>query len=337
MIDFIRKLADRQDLALDEARQAMDLIMTGEATPAQVAAYLTALTLKGPTPDEIAGSAIVMREKATPIDAGGLEVIDTCGTGGTGKKTFNVSTCAAFVAAGAGAVVAKHGNRGATSKCGSSDVLEALGVTITLAPDGVARCLREVGMGFMFAPLLHGAMKYAVPVRKEIGIRTIFNVLGPLTNPAGARRQVLGVFAPELVPMIAQVLVRLDAEHVLVVHASDGLDELTLAGPNRCAEVRGGTVTERAIAPADFGLPQHPSLVGHPVESAEAGAAIVRQVLAGEQGVYRDTVVANAGAALYVAGLADDLADGAAKAAASIDSGAAQGVLEKLIAVSSAA
>ncbi len=333
MIEFIKRLTIGGHLTIEESRRAMTLIMEGAATPAQIAAYLTALSIKGPTPDEVAGAALVMREKATPIDVEGLTVIDTCGTGGTGRKRFNVSTCAALVAAGAGAYVAKHGNRGATSKCGSSDVLEALGVNVEADPATVARCIRECRIGFLFAPRLHAAMKYAVPVRKEIGIRTIFNVLGPLTNPAGARRQVMGVFAPDLVPMIAEVMAILDVEHALIVHASDGLDEITLAGPTLAAEVRGGEVRESELRPEDFGLPQVVGQEG-PLESAEQGAAMVREVLEGRPGPRRDTVLANAAAALYVAGLAADLPAGVERAAGSIDSGAAARTLDALIACS---
>ncbi len=330
MIAYIQKLSRGEDLTLEESREAMTEIMEGRASPAQIAAHLTALSVKGPTPDEIAGAALVMRAKATPIDVGDLDVVDTCGTGGTGKKRFNVSTCAALVAAGAGAYVAKHGNRGATSKCGSSDVLEALGVNVYASPETIAACVRECRMGFLFAPQLHGAMKYAVPVRKDIGIRTIFNVLGPLTNPAGARRQVMGVYAPELVEVIGGVLARLEAEHALVVHARDGLDEITLAGTTRVAEVREGKVRLYEVAPDDFGL-SRVDLGDEMCASAEEGAAMLREVLDGTLGPRRDTVVANAAAAVYVAGLAPDLASGARVAARSLDSGAARGVLEALV------
>jgi len=336
MIPFIKKLWRGEDLSLDESRNAMAQIMEGQAGPAQIAAYLVALSIKGATPDEIAGAAIVMREKATRIDVDNLPVIDTCGTGGTGRKPFNVSTCAALVAAGAGAYVAKHGNRGATSKCGSSDVLEALGVNVEADPKTVARCIREAHIGFLFAPLLHGAMKYAVPVRKEIGIRTIFNVLGPLTNPAGARRQVMGVFAPHLVRQIAEVMVRLDVEHALVVHSLDGVDEITLSGPTHVAEVKDGRITEYDLAPEDLGLPKV-DLGGMRVESAAQGAEIIRAILGGERGPRRDVVLANAGAAIYVAGLADTPAACVPLAAESIDSGAAREVLERLVACSHSA
>jgi len=333
MIPLIQKLARGESLTLEESQGAMRTIMEGGATPAQIAAYLTAMSIKGPTPDEIAGAALAMREKATRIDVGDLPVVDTCGTGGTGKKPFNISTCAAFVAAGAGAYVAKHGNRGATSKCGSSDVLEALGVNISASPAQVARCIREARMGFLFAPQLHGAMKFAAPVRREIGIRTVFNVLGPLTNPAGARRQIMGVYAKELLEPIARVMLRLAVDHAMVVHSADGLDEITLSAPTHVCEVRGGAVTCYDLSPEVLGLPAA-RLEDLRVETAAESAAAVREVLGGGKGPRRDVVIANAGAAIYVAGVAADLFDGMKLAAASIDSGAAAEVLEKLVRLS---
>ena len=335
MIPFIQKLARGQHLSLEEASEAMRAIMEGRATPAQIGAYLTALSVKGPTPDEIAGAAIVMREKATRIDVGDLPVVDTCGTGGTGKCTFNISTCAALVAAGAGVYVAKHGNRAATSRCGSSDVLEALGGNVTAPPEVVSRCIREARMGFLFAPQLHGAMKHAAPVRKEIGIRTIFNVLGPLTNPAGARRQVMGVFAAGLVGTIAEVLRRLGAVHALVIHSEDGLDEVSLSAPTHVCEVKGDALSCYDLSPEVLGL----SAAGPEafrVESAQESAAAIRSVLAGERGPRRDIVLANASAAIYVGGIARDIHDGLRRAAASIDSGEAARVLEALVAISNA-
>jgi len=333
MISFIQKLVAGRDLSLEEARDALAHIMEGRATPAQVAAFLTALAIKGPTPDEIAGAAMVMRDKATRIDVGDLPVVDTCGTGGTGRKPFNISTCAAIVAAGAGAYVAKHGNRGATSKCGSSDVLEALGVNVAAGPAVVARCIREARMGFLFAPALHGAMKHAAAVRKEIGIRTIFNVLGPLTNPAGARRQVMGVFAADLVRTIAEVMVRLGVEHALVVHSADGLDEIALSAPTHVCEVRRGTITSYDLTPEGMGLPAV-RLEDIRAETPEASAGAIRAILAGAKGPRRHAVLPNAGAAIYVAGVASDLADGIGRAAEAIDSGAAAAVLEKLVRLS---
>ncbi|MCX5653425.1 MAG: anthranilate phosphoribosyltransferase [Planctomycetota bacterium] len=335
MIPFIQKLARGANLSLEESREAMRTIMEGRATPAQIGAYLTALSIKGPTADEIAGAALVMREKATRIDVGGLPVVDTCGTGGTGKCTFNISTCAALVAAGAGVYVAKHGNRAATSRCGSSDVLEALGVNVSAPPAVVARCIREARMGFLFAPQLHGAMKFAAPVRKEIGIRTIFNVLGPLTNPAGARRQVLGVFAPHLVATIAEVLRQLGAEHALVVHSEDGMDEVSLSAPTHVCEVRGAAITCYDLSPEFLGLPAA-GPEAFRIESAQESAAAIRAVLAGERGPRRDIVLANASAAIYVSGIARDVHDGLRRAAAAIDSGEAARVLESLVALSHA-
>jgi len=333
MIPFIRKLARGESLTLEESREAMRQIMEGLATPAQIAAYLTALSVKGPTPDEIAGAALVMREKVTRIDVADLPVVDTCGTGGTGKRTFNISTAAALVAAGAGAYVAKHGNRGATSPCGSSDVLEALGVNVEASPAVVARCIREARMGFLFAPQLHGAMKYAAPVRKEIGIRTIFNVLGPLTNPAGARRQVLGVYAPHLVRPIAEVLLRLGADHALVVHSEDGMDEISLSARTHVSEVRGGSITSYDLSPEVLGL-EAVRLEDLEADTVCRSAEAIRSVLAGAPGPQRDVVLANAGAAVYVAGLAADIHEGLKRAAESIDSGAAAGVLESLVRLS---
>jgi len=330
MIPFIQKLARGENLSLAESREAMGLIMEGRAEPAQIGAFLTALSIKGATPDEIAGAAMVMRQMATPIDVGDLKVIDTCGTGGTGKKPFNVSTGAALVAAGAGAYVAKHGNRGATSQCGSSDVLEALGVNIQAPPAVVARCIREAHIGFLFAPLLHGAMKHAVPIRKAIGIPTVFNILGPLTNPAGARRQVMGVFAADLVRPIAEVLLRLGAEHALVLHSVEGLDEITLSGATRMAEVRDGRVHEYALRPADLRLPESP-LPTERVRTPKEGADILRAILAGKKGPNRNLVLANAAAAVYVAGLAETLVEGVGLAAKAVDSGAAVRTLEALV------
>ncbi len=329
MIETIQQLAAGEDLSLEAAREAVRCIMDGEADPAQIGAFLTALSVKGPTPDEIAGAALVMREKATRIDVGDLPVVDTCGTGGTGKKPFNISTCAALVAAGGGAYVAKHGNRGATSKCGSSDILEALGVNVEASPAVVARCIREVHMGFLYARLLHGAMKHAAPVRKAIGIRTIFNLLGPLTNPAGARRQVMGVYAMDLVRPIAEVMVRLGAEHALIVHSHDGVDEIVLSAPTHVAEVRGGAVTEYDVSPEVLGLPEGRLEVVR-ADTVEEYVEAVRSVLDGAAGPRRDAVLANAAAALYVAGMAEDWYDGIARAAESIDSGAAARVLADL-------
>lgn len=328
---LIQKLIRRENLSIDESRRAMTMIMEGAVTPVLMGAYLTALAVKGPNSDEITGAAMVMREKATRVRCGGKIVVDTCGTGGDHSGTFNISTAAALVAAGAGVAVAKHGNRGATSRSGSSDVLEALGVRIDVTPQLVSDCIAEVGIGFLFAPLLHGAMRFAVPVRKELGFRTIFNVLGPLTNPAGASRQVMGVFEPQLVPLLAEVLHNLGTEHALIVHGSDGLDEITLSGPTRVAEVtQAGGVATYEISPDEFGLARTDSAslrVDGPAESA----ATIRKVLDGRKGAPRDIVLLNAAAAIYVAGGADSLAEAVPVAASSIDSGAAAKVLERLI------
>ena len=335
MLDIIRKLYAREHLTMDESREAMEMIMEGRASAAQIAAFLTALAMKGATSEEITGAAMVMREKVTHIDVGDMTVVDTCGTGGTGMRIFNVSTTAGLVAAGAGVRVAKHGNRGMTSASGSSDVLEVLGVNVNADVGTVEECLRDAGFGFMFAPLLHGAMKHAVPVRKEIGIRTVFNVLGPLTNPAGARRQVMGVFGVGLVTLLAEVLRKLGAEHAMVVHGSDGLDEITLSGATKVAEVRRGKMQTYELVPEDFGLSVR-KLDGLYVETPRQSADMVMRVLKGEQGPHRDIVLANAAAAIYVAGEAPTLMDGAKKAAVSIDTGKARHALARVIEITNA-
>jgi len=337
--NFIRKLVEHQNLTEGEMVDAMEAIMGGEATHAQMAAFLTALRMKGETVDEIAGAARVMREHATPIrprsavsidrDEINVEeetVVDTCGTGGSGTNTFNISTTTAFVLAGAGIRVAKHGNRAVSSRCGSADVLEALGVNVDVTPEVVEECLGTIGIGFLYAPLLHSAMKHVAPVRREMGIRTIFNVLGPLSNPAKASCQVLGVYRDELTGVLARVLGRLGSRRAFVVHGSDGMDEITIAGPTRVAELRDGEVREYVVSPADFGLPAAPaeSLRGG---DARENAAIVRSVLGGEKGARRDVVLLNAAAALVVAGAATDMAAGIEQAREVLDSGRA---LEKL-------
>jgi len=330
MLEAILKLSRRQDLTVEESRAAMTEIMEGRASPAQMAAFLVALAMKGHTSDEVTGAAMVMREKATRIDPGGRTVVDTCGTGGDHSGTFNISTASALVAAGAGVAVAKHGNRSSTSKSGSSDVLEALGVNLNVSPETVSRCIREAGIGFLFAPLLHGAMKHAVPVRKELGIRTVFNVLGPLTNPAGARRQVMGVFDVHLVELIARVLQNLGAEHAMVVHGTDGLDEITLSGATRVAEVRPDSIDLYERTPEQFGMSAH-DVADLRVDSPQASAEIIRGVLAGRRGPARDIVVLNSAAAIYVGGVAASLEEGVQKAAQSIDSGAAAKALARLV------
>jgi len=335
--DQIIQLIRGRDLSEDQAAEAMEEIMTGVATPAQVAALLTALHLKGETDAEIAGMARVMREKAIPVHFDG-PLLDTCGTGGDGAGTFNISTTAALVAAGAGATVAKHGNRAMSSMCGSADVLEGLGVNIELDADGVVRCLHEAGVGFMFAQKFHPAMRFVGPVRREIGIRTVFNVLGPLSNPAHATYQVLGVADPALAEKLARALMLLGTRHALVVHGHGGLDELTLSGPNMVIEVRAGQPPRRyEIDAVDLGLAAAPveALGGGDVA---ANVAIVRGILEGrDAGPRRDVIVLNAAAALVAADRAADLRDGLQQARASLEQGAARLRLERLIAASAAA
>ncbi|MFQ3681075.1 anthranilate phosphoribosyltransferase [Roseiflexus sp.] len=333
--DQIIQIVRGHDLTEDQAAEAMEEIMTGVATPAQVAALLTALHLKGETDAEIAGMARVMRSKAIPVHFDG-PLLDTCGTGGDGAGTFNISTTAAFIAAGAGAVVAKHGNRAMSSVCGSADVLEGLGVNIDLDATGVARCLEQAGVGFMFAQKFHPAMRFVGPVRREIGIRTIFNVLGPLSNPAQARYQVLGVADPELAEKMARALQLLDTRHALVVHGHGGLDELSLSGPNLVIEVRSGHNLRRyEISAGEIGLEPAPreALLGGDVAT---NVAIVHSILAGEdRGARRDVVLLNAAAALVAADRAADLREGLQLARQSLESGAALARLERLITASS--
>ncbi len=335
--DQIIQLIRGRDLSEDQAAEAMEEIMTGVATPAQVAALLTALHLKGETDAEIAGMARVMREKAIPVHFDG-PLLDTCGTGGDGAGTFNISTTAALVAAGAGATVAKHGNRAMSSMCGSADVLEGLGVNIELDADGVVRCLHEAGVGFMFAQKFHPAMRFVGPVRREIGIRTVFNVLGPLSNPAHATYQVLGVADPALAEKLARALMLLGTRHALVVHGHGGLDELTLSGPNMVIEVRAGQSPRRyEIDAVDLGLAAAPVEVLGGGDVA-ANVAIVRGILEGrDAGPRRDVIVLNAAAALVAADRAADLRDGLQQARASLEQGAARLRLERLIAASAAA
>jgi len=327
--DVIGKLLQREDLTEEEAAAAMGLVMTGEATPAQIAGLLVALRMKGETAEEITGFARVMREKAVVVRPQRHPLADTCGTGGDRVKTFNVSTAAAFVVAGAGVAVAKHGNRSVTSKCGSADVLEALEVTLDLGPEDVARCIDEVGIGFMFAPRYHPAMKHAAPVRRELGARTVFNLLGPLTNPARATAQVLGVPGPEWAGTLARVLSKLGAARAFVVHGACGVDEISIAGETLVHEVRDGEVTSYSIAPEDFGLssadPQSVSGGG-----AAENARVLLRILEGEAGPRRDMVLLNAAAAIVAGGRAADLAEGIALAAEAIDSGAALARLRAL-------
>lgn len=310
---------DRRDLTEEEAASALGDVFSGEATPAQLAAYLIALRLKGETVDEITGMARVMREHALPVSVDG-PLVDTCGTGGDGSGSFNVSTTAAFVLAGAGVSVAKHGNRAMTSGCGSADVLEALGAKIDLEPEQVSRCIRDTGFGFMFAQAYHPAMKYAAGPRRELGVRTVFNILGPLTNPAGARAQLLGVARPELAEKLASALQRLGSHHVLVVHGDGGVDEVSLSGPTKVHEVKDGAVRHYEVTPQEAGLEPAPQAAvkgGTP----EQNARVLTSILQGERGPLRDVVVLNAAAALIAADLATDVREGAGIACDSIDSG----------------
>ena len=336
--EAIGKLVNGDHLNRAEAAAAMEEIFEGEATPSQIGAFLTALRIKGETVEEVAGLAQVMRDKATHVEIPanlGRPVVDTCGTGGDGSNTFNISTTAAFVVAGAGAVVAKHGNRAASSKCGSADVLEALGVNINLKPEQVTACLQEAGIGFMFAPLFHPSMKYAGPVRREIGIRNVFNILGPLTNPAGAKRQVLGVPSQGLAAKIAAVSRELGSEHTMVVNSADGLDEISVCAETYIYEVRAGEseIKERVIKPEDFGIKRHPGevLIGG---NAQDNRAITLEILQGELTPQRDVVLLNAAAALLVAGVARDMRTGLEQAAASVDSGQALQRLKDLVRIS---
>jgi len=328
--EAIQTLVSGNSLTFKEAAQVMEEIMTGEATPAQFAAFVTALRIKGETVDEIAGLASVMRSKATPVPITG-PVIDTCGTGGDGSFTFNISTAAAFVAAGAGLRVAKHGNRAMSSKCGSADVLEALGVKIDLGAEAVAQCLETVGMGFMFAPVFHPAMKYATAPRREIGIRSVFNVLGPLTNPARAEYQVLGVPNEELGEKIASVLYRLGTKHSLVVHGIGGMDEISISRESLVWDVtESGVSPPYEIRPEDFGF-EKTNMEEIKGGTPDANAGIIRRTLSGERGPKRDVVVMNAAAALAAGNQTSDFKEGARIAEKTIDSGQAQAKLEELI------
>lgn len=329
--EAISAAAAGESLSLDDAVSVMRAIMEGAATPAQLGAYLTALSLKGESPEEIAGFATVMREKSLRVNFDG-PAIDTCGTGGDRKGTFNISTAAACVVAGAGLVVAKHGNRAASGDCGSADVLEALGVRIELPPDAVERCLREIGIGFMFAPAYHPAMRYAAPVRREIGIRTVFNILGPMTNPAGVAGQLIGVGYPEAAAKMAEVLRLLGCQHAIIVHSADGMDELSLGSDTAGWEVVNDAVRPYAVRPRELGLPfATPDDLrgGSPAENADT----MRRILSGGSGPLRDAVILNAGAALVAGDRAPTLAAGIEQAQASIDGGQAAAKLDALIAL----
>ncbi len=331
--EAIRKLLAREDLSTAEMSEVMRQIMSGEATPAQIGAFLMGLAMKGETVTEVAAAAYVMRSLARPVQIDTQGVVDIVGTGGDSARTFNVSTTSSFVVAGAGARVAKHGNRSVSSSSGSADVLESVGVQLDLNPEQIARCVEEVGVGFMFAPMHHAAMKHAVGPRREMGVRTIFNVLGPLTNPAGVPNQVLGVYDLRWLEPLAEVLKRLGSRHVMVVHSEDGLDEISISAPTQVAELRDGEVFTYRIAPEDYGLERAP-LDAIRVANPAASQAMMEGVLSGHPGPARDIVLLNAGAALYVSGLAENIGDGVTRAAASIDSGAARGRLDALAALS---
>jgi anthranilate phosphoribosyltransferase len=333
--EAINRLSDKREIFYDEMVDFMRQVMEGKVTPVQLSAVLMGLHVKTESVSEIAAAASVMREFSTRVDTAGIEhLVDTCGTGGDKAHTFNISTAAAFVAAAGGAHVAKHGNRAVSSQCGSADVLELLGVNLALTPEQVGRCIREIGVGFMFAPAHHPAMKHAAPVRKELGMRTILNILGPLTNPAGAPNQVMGVFHSDLVGIQARVLKMLGSRHVLTVHGLDGLDEITLTGPTSVAELKHDFITEYTIEPQQFGIDSAP-LEALQVKDKEESRARIAGVLANEPGPARDVVVLNAAAALYVSGVSASLWDGVAAARDAIASGAARRKRGELVALTS--
>jgi len=328
--DYLQKIIGRKNLSESEMSEMIEEIFSGSLSNAQIGAFMAALATKGETFEELAGAARVMRRRATRIQTPGAAVVDTCGTGGDGGGTFNISTTTAFVVAGSGVTVAKHGNRSVSSRCGSADLVEALGVNITVDPSVVEEAVAEIGIGFLFAPLYHGAMKHAAAARKEVGVRSIFNMLGPLTNPAAANCQLLGVYAPQLTEMFAEALRLLGTRHALVVHGHDGLDEISVCAPTRVSELRDGLIRTYDIDPERFlGRRAAPAEVagGDPTRNA----AITRGVLAGDQGAYRDVVVLNAAAALVAAGKTDTIEAGMRLAAESIDSGSARRKLDELV------
>ena len=342
--EALRALVDRRDLTRIEAAAAMEAIMSGAATDAQIAAFLTGLRMKGETVEELIGFAQVMRQKAVRGRTRGEEVaaltgtdrellIDTCGTGGDAAGTFNVSTATAFVVAGAGLKVAKHGNRSVSSLCGSADVVETLGISLDLTPAKVARCVDEVGIGFLYAPLLHTAMKHVMAARREMGIRTVFNMLGPLTNPAGANAQVIGVYSPTLTEPLARVLAELGTIRAFVVHGADGLDEISNTGESRVSEVREGVVRSFTVRPEDFGMPRA-AITDLRGGDREQNAQLIRGLLDGEAGPKRDIVLMNSAAALVAGARARDLKDGVSRAVEAIESGAARSKLEALVSLS---
>jgi anthranilate phosphoribosyltransferase len=332
--EALNRVVSQLDLNTAEMQDVMREIMTGQCTDAQIGAFLMGLRMKSETIDEIVGAAQLMRELAAPVQIDAAHLVDTCGTGGDGMNIFNVSTAAAFVVAAAGGQVAKHGNRAVSGKSGSADLLGAAGVYLNLTPEQVARCVESVGVGFMFAPAHHGAMKYAIGPRRELGLRTIFNMLGPMTNPAGVKHQVLGVFSKALCRPLAEVLQRLGSEHVLVVHAQDGLDEISLAAPTFVAELKDGMVTEYSIQPEDFGIKSQ-SLIGLTVEDAAESLALIRDALTKrktEQGQKAaDLIALNAGAAIYAADLAATLKEGVQRAHDALHTGLAWEKLQELV------
>jgi anthranilate phosphoribosyltransferase len=329
----LANVVEFRDLNAADMEVVMRLIMTGQATPAQIGGFLVGLRMKGETVDEIVAAARVMRELASRVEVSGSHLVDTCGTGGDAAGTFNISTASALVAAAAGARVAKHGNRSVSSSSGSADVLEAAGVRLDLDAQQVAACIDEVGVGFLFAPQHHSAMKHAIGPRREMRIRTLFNLLGPLTNPAGAPNQVLGVFSAVWVEPLARVLQQLGSEHVLVVHAEDGLDEISIAAPTRVAELKDGGITVYMVSPEDFGL-QRADLNAITVDSAGQSLALINSVFGNQPGPALDIVKLNAGAAIYAAGLTSSLAEGVESAAVAIADGKAKQTLESLVRVS---
>ena len=329
----LKVLIEKQDLTEQQMSAVMQQIMTGEATPAQIAGFLVALQMKGETVTEIAAAASVMRSLATPVHISAQTLVDTCGTGGDGASTFNVSTAAAIVVAAAGGQVAKHGNRSISSSSGSADVLEAAGVNLDITPEQVKHCIESIGVGFMFAQKHHGAMKHAITPRREMGIKTIFNLLGPLTNPAKARHQVLGVFDKKWVEPMANVLKALGSEHVLVVHAEDGLDEISIGSTTHIAELKNGEINCYDIAPEQFGL-QRTAVTKLAINNAQESLAIINTVFEGEAGPARDIVALNAGAAIYAADLVPSLAEGIHRAQSVLDTGQAKQKLQDLVACS---
>lgn len=333
---ILNQVINGQDLSFEVMQDVMHKVMSGELSPAQISGLLIALRIKGETVDEIAAAASVMRELSTKVSIqDSTHLIDTCGTGGDGIQTFNVSTASAFVAAAAGAKVAKHGGRSVSSVCGSADVLESLGVNVNQTPEQVARCVDKIGLGFMFAPNHHSAMKHAAPVRRELGVRTLFNLLGPLTNPANAKNQLMGVFSAALTGKLAHVLKQLGSEHVMVVCGADGMDEISFTGDTYVAELKDSYIQEYTLNPKQFGLNLH-DLVSIKVNDAHQSKAMILDVLSGKTGGARDIVLLNAGAAIYIAGLVPSLQAGIATAAEMLDNGKALQKLQQLIAMTNA-